>query len=209
MLNILSFFCIPLVFVTRYLDLLWNFHSMYLWTMKILYISISTYIVYTMKFNSSFSKTYEQKLDSFNLLYLLPSTFVLACFFNEEFTFVEVSPTSSLACLPLSDGSEQILWSWSYFLESVAIIPQLIMIRLYAEQNNGFVENITSHYVFTLGGYRVMYLLNWIYRFATEVDYWHPLIWVTGIIQTGIFSDFFYYYITSYFENKRMQIPVV
>lgn len=59
------------------------------------------------------------------------------------------------------------------------------------------MENLTGHYVFTLGGYRALYLLNWIYRLLTEPGYWHPIVWITGIIQTAIYCDFFYYYITT------------
>ena len=32
------------------------------------------------------------------------------------------------------------------------------------------MENLTSHYVFALGAYRGLYLLNWIYRYMTEDD---------------------------------------
>lgn len=56
--------------------------------------------------------------------------------------------------------SYQVMWAFSIFLEAVAIVPQLFMVS-----KTGEAENITSHYLFALGSYRAMYLLNWIYRY--------------------------------------------
>ncbi len=48
------------------------------------------------------------------------------------------------------------LWSFSIWLEAVAILPQLAMIARIRE-----VENITAHYVLFLGFYRIMYIFHW------------------------------------------------
>jgi len=55
------------------------------------------------------------------------------------------------------------------------------------------VENLTSHYVFALGSYRGFYLLNWIYRYCTEDDYQQRIVWLSGIVQTALYCDFFWY----------------
>ena len=57
----------------------------------------------------------------------------------------------------------EILWTFSIYLESVAILPQLFMV-----QKTGEAESITSHYLFALGIYRFLYILNWIYRYYVE-----------------------------------------
>ena len=59
----------------------------------------------------------------------------------------------------------------------------------------GEAETITSHYLFALGIYRFLYILNWIYRYYTEgfVD-WISI--VAGVVQTVLYCDFFYLYIT-------------
>jgi len=57
----------------------------------------------------------------------------------------------------------EILWTFSIYLESVAILPQLFMV-----QKTGEAESITSHYLFALGSYRALYILNWIYRYYVE-----------------------------------------
>lgn len=51
------------------------------------------------------------------------------------------------------------LWAFSIWLESVAILPQLFML-----QRTGSAETITTHYLFALGAYRALYIPNWIWR---------------------------------------------
>jgi len=57
----------------------------------------------------------------------------------------------------------EILWTFSIYLESVAILPQLFMV-----QKTGEAESITSHYLFALGLYRALYIFNWVYRYYAE-----------------------------------------
>lgn len=73
-------------------------------------------------------------------------------------------------------------------------MPQLILL-----QRHGEVENLTSNYVVMLGAYRGCYILNWIYRAATEKSYhfiW--LMFIAGMVQTALYVDFFYYYAIRY-----------
>lgn len=84
----------------------------------------------------------------------------------------------------------QILWTFSIYLESVAIMPQLYMIS-----KTGEAETITSHYLFALGLYRGLYIVNWVWRYYTEQFYdWIAI--VAGVVQTLLYCDFFYLYIT-------------
>lgn len=182
-------FLYALVFVTRYLDLFYNFASMYNWFMKIFFISSSCYIVYLMKFKRPFNQTYDAKTDTFNILYLIAPCAVLGLLINEYFTLTEI------------------LWSFSIYLEAVAIVPQLIVVHKYAAEHGGFVGNLTSHYVFTLGGYRVLYLFNWVWRFATEGTL-HWIAVLAGLVQTAMYGDFFYYYIKAQFSGKQMSLPM-
>ena len=84
----------------------------------------------------------------------------------------------------------QILWTFSIYLESVAILPQLFMIS-----KTGEAESITSHYLFALGSYRALYILNWIYRYYFE-GFFDLIAVVAGCVQTVLYCDFFYLYIT-------------
>lgn len=58
----------------------------------------------------------------------------------------------------------EILWSFSIFLESVAILPQLFMLS-----RTGEAETITTHYLFALGAYRALYIPNWVYRSVSSL----------------------------------------
>lgn len=94
---------------------------------------------------------------------------------------------------PLSiclSGLPQVTWAFSIYLEAGAILPQLFMVA-----KTGEAENITSHYLFALGIYRGLYILNWIYRYYTE-GHLDLIAVVAGVIQTILYCDFFYLYVT-------------
>jgi len=54
-----------------------------------------------------------------------------------------VSPSRLIGSAP---AARQILWSFSIWLEAVAILPQVAVM-----QTDGECENVNSHYVFSLG----------------------------------------------------------
>ena len=59
----------------------------------------------------------------------------------------------------------------------------------------GEAETITSHYLFALGAYRALYIVNWVYRFYFE-GFFDLIAIVAGCVQTILYCDFFYLYIT-------------
>jgi ER lumen protein retaining receptor len=61
----------------------------------------------------------------------------------------------------------QVLWAFSIYLESIAILPQLFMLQRTKEG-----EAFTLLYIFCVGSYRGLYIINWIYRYLTERHYW-------------------------------------
>lgn len=96
----------------------------------------------------------------------------------------------------------QILWTFSIYLESVAILPQLFMIS-----KTGEAETITTHYLFFLGLYRALYLANWIRRYQTE-NFYDQIAVVSGVVQTIFYCDFFYLYVTKVLKGKKLSLPV-
>ena len=98
---------------------------------------------------------------------------------------------ASLTLLLVFLSCVQLMWTFSIYLEAICIVPQLIVLQRYQE-----VENLTAHYVFFLGAYRLLYILNWVYRAYHEVYYKHNgVVYICATIQTGLYLDFFYYYI--------------
>ncbi|KAF6077885.1 KDEL endoplasmic reticulum protein retention receptor 1 [Phyllostomus discolor] len=105
------------------------------------------------------------------------------------------------ALCPCSVSSLQILWTFSIYLESVAILPQLFMVS-----KTGEAETITSHYLFALGVYRTLYLFNWIWRYHFE-GFFDLIAIVAGLVQTVLYCDFFYLYITKVLKGKKLSLP--
>ncbi|KAI9041721.1 uncharacterized protein KD926_006620 [Aspergillus affinis] len=178
-----------MVFVTRYLDLFWAFtDSLYNTTFKILFIGSSAYIIYLML--NDYKPTHDPNLDTFKVQYLLAFSAVLAIAFPHDYRVSEVlSPSHSFPLsLEFSLTRRKILWTFSIWLESIAILPQLFML-----QRTGEADTITTHYLFALGIYRALYIPNWIYRYFAE-QYFQPIPVIAGIIQTLLYSDFFYIY---------------
>ncbi|KAJ1945217.1 endoplasmic reticulum retention protein [Linderina macrospora] len=172
-----------LVFVTRYLDLFTSFVSIYNTLMKLFFLCSAGYIVYMML--QPLKATYDKALDTFRIEYVLAGAALFALVFPHKYTVVEI------------------LWSFSIYLEAVAIMPQLFMMT-----RTGEADNITSHYVFALGGYRALYIINWVYRYFTEDNYVDYIAWVAGVVQTGLYADFFYVYFTRVLKGKEFKLPV-
>lgn len=170
-----------LTFVARYLDIVTNYVSVYNTVMKVIYLGASFATLYLMYMK--FKATYDHNHDTFRLEFLIIPAALLALIINHEFSFIEV------------------MWTFSIYLESVAILPQLFMVS-----KTGEAETITSHYLFMLGSYRALYIVNWIYRYYTE-GFYDIIATIAGIIQTILYCDFFYLYITKVLKGKRLQLP--
>ena len=84
----------------------------------------------------------------------------------------------------------QILWTFSIELESVCVLPQLLLLR-----QTSVPTVLDSFYLVTLGSYRFFYLLNWIVRGFSE-SYFDPISVLFGIIQTALYVDFAWVYWT-------------
>ncbi|CAK9172471.1 unnamed protein product [Ilex paraguariensis] len=173
-----------IVFLTRYLDLFTRYISIYNTVMKLVFIGTSIRIVWYMRYHKVVKQTYNKDQDSFKHYLLLPPCFVLALLVHHAFDIVEV------------------LWAFSIYLEAVAILPQLLLL-----QRSRNIDNLTGNYVFLLGAYRALYIINWIYRFFTENQKFRWIPWVSGLIQTALYADFFYYYVKSWKKQEKLQLP--
>lgn len=165
------------VFACRYVDLAWEWTMPYNVMMKLLFLGTTLYVVTNLR---SHRRPDDDELDKFSRLIL-----IIPCGVTSAIFVCWTMPVPSLF---------DFLWTLSICLESVAVLPQLFLL-----QKHGSVENLTSHYVATVGLYRVLYLINWLYRWFLYQE-WTPLIvWISGIIQIILYMDFFYHY----FRSKR------
>ncbi len=162
------------------------FISLYNTFMKLFFISSTAFIIYLMRYKKPFCTTYDSLGDDFpHLKVLLPAALVITCVVNSGWTAWEF------------------VWSFSLWLEAIAFIPQIVMLNKIR-----LIENITSHYVAALGLYRFFYILNWIYRFYFDDFYcWTQIL--SGVLQTGLYVDFLYYYFQSIKEGKQViELPM-
>ncbi|KAG9506707.1 hypothetical protein J7337_000241 [Fusarium musae] len=158
--------------------------SLYNFIFKIMFLGSQGYIIYLM--TNAYKPTNDPNVDTFRVQYLLAGAAVLAIVFPYHYTISEI------------------LWAFSIWLESVAILPQLFML-----QRTGEAETITTHYLFALGSYRALYIPNWIYRYFAETNHKVDTIAIiAGIVQTVLYSDFFYIYYTKVMKGKKFKLPV-
>eukprot|EP01130_Rhizamoeba_saxonica_P007117 TRINITY_DN2862_c0_g1_i1.p1 TRINITY_DN2862_c0_g1~~TRINITY_DN2862_c0_g1_i1.p1 ORF type:complete len:235 (-),score=4.50 TRINITY_DN2862_c0_g1_i1:32-709(-) len=176
-----------ILFVARYLDLPYNiyYHRWYLVFMKMIFIGGTCYLIYLIYFQ--YKNSYSKNADSFPAHWLVLGAAILGIVLPLKYTPFEMS------------------WAFSIYLETVAIYPQIGLLR----NMDGSVEALTSHYIICLGGYRALYLINWIYRIMYEVYYRDYLTWVCGLVQTVLYADLFYLYFKSQVTGEEMVLPIV
>ncbi|GMI31473.1 hypothetical protein TrCOL_g5782 [Triparma columacea] len=177
-----------IVFVTRYLDLFTTYYSLYNSCMKVLYITTTGYIVHMIRLQEPICSTYDKAQDTFlHYKFLVLPSAILAFITNLWGGFNVI----------------ELLWVFSIYLESVAILPQLVVLQRYGE-----VENLTGNYILLMGSYRALYILNWIYRSWTEPFYQHHwVVYICGLLQTALYADFFYYYWQSKKSGGKFSLP--
>eukprot|EP00929_Paragymnodinium_shiwhaense_P013503 TRINITY_DN121351_c0_g1_i1.p1 TRINITY_DN121351_c0_g1~~TRINITY_DN121351_c0_g1_i1.p1 ORF type:complete len:295 (+),score=48.30 TRINITY_DN121351_c0_g1_i1:84-968(+) len=153
-----------LVFVCRYLDLVDHSQTAYLVFFKVTYIATSIVVLCIF---AKLDKTYERQKDTCSLP-------------------VIILPCATAALLLAADWSVlEMLWSFSQFLEGFAMVPQYI----FCYRDNARDFGVTM-YVLSLGGYRVFYAFNWIYKKIQMPHYSDVQSWIGGIIEISFFCDY-------------------
>ncbi len=88
-------------------------------------------------------------------------------------------------------SATQIIYTFSLILESVCVLPQLLLLR-----QTTVPTVIDSYYLITLGSYRAFYILNWIVRLFGAEHHFDPIAVIFGIVQTALYVDFAWVYWT-------------
>lgn len=181
-LSLKTQFLYTLVFLLRYIDILdvsfVGWLSIYNFVMKLLFIGFQSVILFLMRFR--YFSTYDKKWDKFNILVLIIPCFLLAI------PFARSAPYSYVV---------EFLYTASLFLESVAILPQLVQL-----QEAGESETMTSKYVLLLGLYRTFYTLYFVIKKLCGLRVGNVLI-ACGLVQTLLYVDFFVIYYRYVFRN--------
>jgi ER lumen protein retaining receptor len=166
------------VFCTRYLDLFWVPPTRSWWNfiLKNFYLWSSIYIILLM--TRVYARTREREKAWKLGGYALGASIIGAPLVSLIFNGVKGSPMYEM------------LWTFSIILESVCVLPQLLLLR-----QTTVPTVIDSFYLVTLGSYRAFYILNWIYRMFTK-NKPDPISIIFGIVQTAFYADFAWVYWT-------------
>jgi ER lumen protein retaining receptor len=171
-----------LVFILRYLDLFTTFYSHYNSFMKIGYILTTAYIVYTVRRTKPFTENFHYHDICRHWRYIFTPCVALAIL-----TFGYNQSYGRYVYFRFDSSFINIAWIFSIYLESVLIIPQLVVLQWYRE-----VDILTSLYLTCLGLYRLFYILNWIWRSYYEPYYQQEfLAYFCGVIQLLLYIPFF------------------
>lgn len=183
-----------IVFLTRYLDLFTTFYSIYNALLKILYIVATAAIVALLRRSDTSESTYSPTHDSFqHWKYLLLPTILAGSV--THFTFLDHGYVGPIFDWYSYRDLLELLWTISIYLESVAMVPQLIMFRSdrFVKENKGGARDEILLPVFLFGIYRVLYVVNWVYRAHVEYNYRHHyVVYFCGCLQVFFYSQFFH-----------------
>jgi ER lumen protein retaining receptor len=173
-------------FCARYLDLPRNIEDwhkthnvefLYLSVFKFWYIGSQVFTMLMFwRFNRNNPGTnYEEHKDSVNVWMLLVPCAVFAVFAADT-------------C-----GVRDLLWAYSEYLEGFALVPQYVFIYRHNFQKEKRERNApVDAYTLCMGGYRFLYVLNWIHKKSHGMYvHKHCLYW--GIIESAFFFDFLVY----------------
>lgn len=89
------------------------------------------------------------------------------------------------------------MWAFSIILESVCVLPQLVLLR-----QTTVPTVIDSYYLVTLGSYRALYIMNWLVRGFGPEHFWEPIADLFGVIQTLLYIDFAWVY----YSRQRVKL---
>ena len=158
-------------------------------------------------------------ISSICLVYMIRNTFRDTANIHEDsidFTYLVV-PTIGLALLVHTSLNRNfvtdVLWTFSVYLESVAILPQIYLFF----KKKGQIESYTSHYVALQGLSRLFSLIFWFDTYDelnTSLDdsyslfhhYCGYFIVISQVIQLLIMLDYYYHYIKALFKNETMNM---
>jgi ER lumen protein retaining receptor len=172
-----------LVFVTRYLDLLDHTQTPYLVFFKLTYIATSVLVLVLFK---QLDVTDERRNDTCNLAVIIFPCITASILLTNEYSILEV------------------LWTFSEFVEGFAMVPQYI----FCYREKGHRDWGAGLFVICLGGYRVFYALNWIYKKIQMPHYVDVQSWIGGVIEIIFFVDFLNYRFTGNSFLRSMVLTV-
>mmetsp|Transcript_4086 Transcript_4086/g.7543 ORF Transcript_4086/g.7543 Transcript_4086/m.7543 type:complete len:293 (-) Transcript_4086:174-1052(-) len=177
-----------LVFFTRYLDIFSPGGYLYNTMFKLYYLSM-TPILFVLIFiarrdwgglNMRWESYYQKKKDTFVIMFVLIPSVI--------FGYI-ATPSPTYGVQTWDESMVGMMWTFSIFLESFALLPQYVMFYRLEEK----ADDLSFSIVAMLGFYRVLYLINWIMKFSIAGAYvsrYHIISAIGGIGNLAFYIDF-------------------
>lgn len=177
----------------------WFYHAVEI--VSLLSVCVATFGVFF-----PLSKTYEEKYDKFGNLHIPNSAGALYLIIPCALLALFVHPHLNREYLA------DVCWTFSMYLESCAMLPQIYMFQKQSTDEKGIVEVLIGHTVFMLGFARLFELFFWIGSFKELADASGSaspgyVVLLSQIIHLIIMGDFFYYYFMSLSKGVPMELP--
>jgi len=154
-----SLFLYTATYAARYADL-FHFISYYNSSMKIFFIITTLVPIVTIPW--LLKTNYQKKFDTFWIELLIIPVTALSLILKHDNSVLEIS------------------WTWSIYMEAVAMIPQF-----YMTYRGGHIDSLLLTYVTGMFCYRGFYIGNWVYRYYVE-SYYDLIAIGGGITETLI-----------------------
>lgn len=142
----------------------------------------------------------------------IAATYLVHSFRCLRHTTTRVTPTplSAVILIPLAllvasivnpgkwfNFSSQILVAFTMFVEAIALVPQLWLVR-----KIGDIEALTSHYIGLLVIARVVRMLFWVFMLFD--GQWFLCLFLADLLHTGLSADYLYLWIRKLRHGGRL-----
>ena len=155
-----------IIFVSRYLDLLDHTQATYLVFFKLFFIGSSASIVVQMY---RWRQTLEMHKDTCSVLAIIIGCFIVSLFTRSGRTLLET------------------LWTFSEWLEAFGMVPQYV----FSYRDPHSKDTGVKSFILCVGGYRLFYALNWMYKRVMMGSSYHDTVsWLGGTIEILFFADY-------------------
>jgi len=153
--------------------------------------------------------SYDSETDCFGNLSILPDSLNGAVLILVPCLIVALAMHPHLNMFFLTDAS----WAYACYLETFAVVPQLMMIRSNRQKdsNNVVVEPYTAHWIFSLAVARLYMLCFWMYSYhelhADQGGLSGFAVLLSQGLQLLFMMEYAYYYINSACKGEELRLP--
>ena len=159
---------------------------------------------YFLQVNIRYRGTISNEIDNFRIEFLIGLATILSLVINHQFAIFEILWTFSSKLIEFIIWTIIILFYFSVYLESVAILPQLTVTN---QGKASEADGVIIFYLSALTSHKIFYILNWLYRYSSE-GFYDSISMGAGIIQAAIYLNFFVMFFIKKLAESKLESSV-